>query len=878
MRNSDINNTSRHYNTFPSHQQNNIIQSRGASLEEQQSQQQQLQHQRQSDSDEMRPAVPAVSWASSFTSWGIMTYIMLYVFLPHRLPQFEISVRVGEESPAPATMGTWVAAVANPTTAAEGMKWFLDEARKEIVSCGPPTTSKKKHSSGKNNKQQQDDDAEKSGNQSTNSLLLSSSSSTAAAPSALCEQLIGDAFQRLLSLVARDEGIYLFPSADDPSHPHHSSPLSPPPKTSSGSVAATTTTTAGPPDDDGKAKTSQYQFLSGLSLQEFFALWTFQPRQRDTSAGPVNDDITTSPSSSTRSPSSPPIVLAENGFLNVFGKATYAVKAPQQNGVPTPFASELLVDFRVMLREGTLVTSPMTYMRLIGGRKITDDNSTNNKILPHHASSAYQFSVIGTAPPTLGKVGISSLTGANRNSTLEEMVAEFQKNDAANTTVVLDIFSAAVMHQSRVQLEKAFQAAASIGNKPTAKAHKDEKRKKEDDSTATPTQASLIAALPLSAVAKEPMTSSNCLWFGNVRTSNVPFDHNHHRSNNDDILHRGIVEGDMFSTCGDHIRWITSEKQYESFVASWNLILFLLGVIPSAFLTVGLAKQLSYIKNSRARTLRLSRAALVVLVVYLLIVVCYVEILWSVMPTNVRMTNLVYTILFIDVMLALVLYSQVDSEQRRVDGRDGRAPLLMIYFGCSALGNLLPLVARTSLFSGPVLCIAGALLWIPQLTHLIQGKGRDGVVPWLLISASLLPMSFFSLFLLGPVLDVNSMSTHPSPLLVLCAVLEVAVFALALHIGSKIGIGRLFPRWMLPWVHDYNIPRHHVAQIAGLVEDPDCSICGESFEHPDDADSVTATDQVWVTPCKHLYHKSCLSQWMEQRMDCPLCRKVLPEP
>ena len=30
------------------------------------------------------------------------------------------------------------------------------------------------------------------------------------------------------------------------------------------------------------------------------------------------------------------------------------------------------------------------------------------------------------------------------------------------------------------------------------------------------------------------------------------------------------------------------------------------------------------------------------------------------------------------------------------------------------------------------------------------------------------------------------------------------------------------------------------------------------------------------TPCSHYYHKQCLLQWMEQKMECPSCRKQLP--
>ena len=30
------------------------------------------------------------------------------------------------------------------------------------------------------------------------------------------------------------------------------------------------------------------------------------------------------------------------------------------------------------------------------------------------------------------------------------------------------------------------------------------------------------------------------------------------------------------------------------------------------------------------------------------------------------------------------------------------------------------------------------------------------------------------------------------------------------------------------------------------------------------------------TPCQHFYHATCLKSWMNQKMECPTCRAVLP--
>ena len=32
-----------------------------------------------------------------------------------------------------------------------------------------------------------------------------------------------------------------------------------------------------------------------------------------------------------------------------------------------------------------------------------------------------------------------------------------------------------------------------------------------------------------------------------------------------------------------------------------------------------------------------------------------------------------------------------------------------------------------------------------------------------------------------------------------------------------------------------------------------------------------------ITPCNHVFHSKCLERWMEEKMECPICRGVIPE-
>ena len=37
-------------------------------------------------------------------------------------------------------------------------------------------------------------------------------------------------------------------------------------------------------------------------------------------------------------------------------------------------------------------------------------------------------------------------------------------------------------------------------------------------------------------------------------------------------------------------------------------------------------------------------------------------------------------------------------------------------------------------------------------------------------------------------------------------------------------------------------------------------------------------EKYMLTPCNHLFHTECLTQWMNEKMECPTCRGHLPVP
>ena len=78
------------------------------------------------------------------------------------------------------------------------------------------------------------------------------------------------------------------------------------------------------------------------------------------------------------------------------------------------------------------------------------------------------------------------------------------------------------------------------------------------------------------------------------------------------------------------------------------------------------------------------------------------------------------------------------------------------------------------------------------------------------------------------------------------------------------------PAALVPKPYDYKRP---VAHLLKAGDDAfECSICMGDI----DADQGAEEPNHSVTPCDHVFHDICLSQWMDLKMECPVCRAPLP--
>ncbi|KNC48408.1 uncharacterized protein AMSG_04857 [Thecamonas trahens ATCC 50062] len=162
--------------------------------------------------------------------------------------------------------------------------------------------------------------------------------------------------------------------------------------------------------------------------------------------------------------------------------------------------------------------------------------------------------------------------------------------------------------------------------------------------------------------------------------------------------------------------------------------------------------------------------------------------------------------------------------------------------------------------------------WIPQIVTNAQRDTANALAPVFVLGTSASRLIIPAYMQLCP---TNVFHTPPTP---------GAFTALTLLVAGQVIIllaqARLGPRFFVPaaWLdppHNYHPPPAVIlADSAG--EQPTCTICMERVDLDPPPPGRSRTELWMHTPCKHTFHTLCLIQWMDIRLECPVCRAPLP--
>eukprot|EP01027_Heterolobosea_sp_BB2_P017616 GEZU01024944.1.p1 GENE.GEZU01024944.1~~GEZU01024944.1.p1 ORF type:complete len:277 (-),score=42.88 GEZU01024944.1:63-893(-) len=167
--------------------------------------------------------------------------------------------------------------------------------------------------------------------------------------------------------------------------------------------------------------------------------------------------------------------------------------------------------------------------------------------------------------------------------------------------------------------------------------------------------------------------------------------------------------------------------------------------------------------------------------------------------------------------------------------------------------------------------------WIPQIVSNVMRDSKKPLCPQYIVVMSIsrlaVPFYFFGC-------PHNFMNFKPN--YTVCAYLAIFIFAQAFILLIQHYFG---PRFFVPKMFQppkYNYRRQlTLPDLEEAGEQFECVICMHPVDHHRIAGATTSADMddsYMVTPCDHVFHARCLLRWMEIKMECPTCRRALPEP
>ena len=172
-------------------------------------------------------------------------------------------------------------------------------------------------------------------------------------------------------------------------------------------------------------------------------------------------------------------------------------------------------------------------------------------------------------------------------------------------------------------------------------------------------------------------------------------------------------------------------------------------------------------------------------------------------------------------------------------------------------------------------------IWVPQIVLNVVRNSKQSTHPIYVIVTSMARMVIPFYFFMCP---TNFIGVEVNGKLCMLLTMWLTLQSFVLVMQHYHG-----PRWFIPeWVEPkkYNYYREIPQDLLG-EEEYNCVIC----MHPITVIETTALEmednhldstfeseeRPVVTPCSHIFHKSCLQRWMSYSTLCPTCRTPLAD-
>jgi len=172
--------------------------------------------------------------------------------------------------------------------------------------------------------------------------------------------------------------------------------------------------------------------------------------------------------------------------------------------------------------------------------------------------------------------------------------------------------------------------------------------------------------------------------------------------------------------------------------------------------------------------------------------------------------------------------------------------------------------------------------WVPQIVCNAVRDTRRPLHP-VYVSGMSISRLILPLYLYGVPANLAAAltGTHMTARLDMCLLLIAwtAIQVWILRTQDKKGPRFMIPARFLPPKYDYERPPppNLAQQAMDLGGEVECIICYQPIRVPTHLARSHGTPCTYmITPCDHIFHRECLERWMQQKMECPVCRSALP--